>query len=40
MLRSDDETLPMRTFTYSITYLMMLFVFLLADHYFLVLLGA
>ena len=39
MLRSDDEQLPMRTFTYSIIYLMMLFVFLLADHYFQVLAG-
>jgi protoheme IX farnesyltransferase len=39
MLRSDDEHLPMRTFTYSIIYLMMLFVFLLADHYFQVLAG-
>ena len=39
MLRSDDEHLPMRTFTYSIIYLMMLFVFLLADHYFQVLVG-
>jgi protoheme IX farnesyltransferase len=39
MLRSDDEQLPMRTFTYSIIYLMMLFVFLLADHYFQVLVG-
>jgi len=33
LLRDNDESLPMRTFGYSITYLMMLFVFLLADHY-------
>ena len=34
LVRSDDEWLPMRTFGYSVTYLMMLFVFLLVDHYF------
>jgi len=33
LLRDNDDSLPMRTFGYSITYLMMLFVFLLADHY-------
>lgn len=33
LLRDNDESLPMRTFGYSITYLMMLFIFLLADHY-------
>lgn len=33
MLRSSDEQLPMQTFGYSITYLMVLFIFLLADHY-------
>jgi len=38
MLRKNDETLPMRTFGYSIIYLMMLFVFLLADHYLLAIL--
>ena len=29
----DDETLPMRTFGFSITYLMGIFLFLLIDHY-------
>jgi protoheme IX farnesyltransferase len=29
----EDETLPMQTFGYSVIYLMLLFVFLLADHY-------
>lgn len=38
MLRENDDTLPMRTFGYSIIYLMMLFVFLLADHYLLAIL--
>ncbi len=33
MLNSKDESLPMQTFRYSIIYLMLLFVFLLADHY-------
>jgi len=33
MLRGKDESLPMQTFRYSIIYLMLLFVFLLADHY-------
>jgi len=33
MLRSNDEQLPMQAFGYSVTYLMVLFVFLLADHY-------
>ena len=33
LLRDNDETLPMQTFGYSIIYLMVLFVFLLADHY-------
>ena len=33
MMRSKDVLLPMHTFAYSITYLMVLFVFLLADHY-------
>ncbi|HMA98226.1 MAG TPA: heme o synthase [Wenzhouxiangella sp.] len=33
LLRSDDEMLPMRMFSYSILYLMMLFAFLLLDHY-------
>ncbi len=33
MLSGKDESLPMQTFSYSIIYLMLLFVFLLADHY-------
>jgi protoheme IX farnesyltransferase len=33
LLRDTDESLPMQTFGYSIIYLMVLFVFLLADHY-------
>ena len=33
LLRSDNEELPMRMFSYSILYLMMLFAFLLLDHY-------
>ncbi len=33
LLRDHDEALPMQTFGYSIIYLMVLFVFLLADHY-------
>ncbi|MGY6554671.1 MAG: heme o synthase [Wenzhouxiangella sp.] len=33
LLRSDDEQLPMQMFNYSIIYLMMLFAFLLLDHY-------
>ncbi len=37
MLRSQDRQLPLRAFGYSVTYLMMLFVFLLADHYFMML---
>jgi protoheme IX farnesyltransferase len=37
MLRSQDRQLPLRAFGYSVTYLMMLFVFLLADHYFMIL---
>ncbi len=31
--RSEGEALPMQTFGYSVIYLMLLFVFLLADHY-------
>ncbi len=35
LLRSpDDKSLPMRTFGYSINYLMILFVILLVDHYY------
>jgi len=33
LLRSKDILLPMHTFAYSITYLMVLFIFLLVDHY-------
>ena len=33
MMRSKDVLLPMYTFAFSITYLMVLFAFLLADHY-------
>lgn len=33
LLRDIDERLPMQTFGYSIIYLMVLFVFLLVDHY-------
>jgi len=34
LLRSDDVMLPMQTFAYSVTYLMVLFAFLMVDHYF------
>lgn len=33
MLHSKDKQLPMQAFGYSVTYLMVLFLFLLADHY-------
>jgi len=33
LYRNDDERMPMRTFGYSITYLMALFALLLVDHY-------
>jgi protoheme IX farnesyltransferase len=33
MLNQDDDQLPMQTFGYSVIYLMMLFLFLLLDHY-------
>ncbi len=33
LLRSDDVMLPMQTFAYSVTYLMVLFAFLMVDHY-------
>jgi len=36
MLRSDRKDLPMRTFKYSISFLMYLFIALLVDHYFLI----
>lgn len=32
----DDQRLPMRTFGYSINYLMILFIILLVDHYYLI----
>ena len=35
LLRENDERLPMQTFGYSIIYLMVLFAFLLVDHYLL-----
>jgi heme o synthase len=35
LLRDNDSALPMQTFGYSIIYLMVLFAFLLIDHYFL-----
>ena len=38
MMRSKDVLLPMHTFAFSITYLMVLFVFLLVDHYIITLL--
>jgi protoheme IX farnesyltransferase len=37
LLRDPDQRLPMQTFSYSVIYLMMLFVFLLLDHYFTIL---
>jgi len=37
MLKSRDVRLPMQTFAFSITYLMTVFIFLLVDHYFMVL---
>ena len=37
LLRSNDKQLPMQTFGYSVTYLMVLFIFLLVDHYFVLL---
>ena len=37
MIKSKDELLPMYTFSFSITYLMVLFMFLLVDHYFIAL---
>ena len=36
LLGSSDERLPMQTFGYSVVYLMVLFVFLLADHFLLI----
>ena len=40
LLRDNDERLPMQTFGYSIIYLMVLFAFLLIDHYLLMYLGS
>jgi protoheme IX farnesyltransferase len=39
LMTSRDILLPMHTFAFSITYLMVLFIFLLADHYVVVLLS-
>jgi protoheme IX farnesyltransferase len=39
LLRDNDDRLPMQTFGYSIVYLMVLFAFLLVDHYFMMFLG-
>jgi len=39
MMTSKDVLLPMYTFAFSITYLMVLFIFLLVDHYFITLLA-
>ena len=40
LLRDNDERLPMQTFGYSIIYLMILFAFLLIDHYLMMYLGS
>ena len=40
LLKDNDEGLPMQTFGYSIIYLMVLFAFLLIDHYLLMYLGS
>jgi protoheme IX farnesyltransferase len=40
LLGDNDERLPMQTFGYSIVYLMVLFAFLLIDHYLLMYLGS
>jgi protoheme IX farnesyltransferase len=39
LLSDTDEGLPMQTFSYSVIYLMVLFVFLLADHYLMMILS-
>jgi len=39
LLSDNDEGLPMQTFSYSVIYLMVLFVFLLVDHYMLMLIS-
>jgi protoheme IX farnesyltransferase len=33
MLRNKDHLAPVKTFRYSITYLMLLFLIMLVDHY-------
>jgi protoheme IX farnesyltransferase len=40
LLRTNDERLPMQTFGYSIIYLMIVFAFLLIDHYLMMYLGS
>ena len=37
LLKTKDESLPMQTFSYSVIYLMLLFAFLLGDHYLMIL---
>lgn len=37
LMRPHDDGLPMETFSYSVIYLMLLFAFLLADHYLMIL---
>jgi protoheme IX farnesyltransferase len=39
LLSDNDERLPMQTFGYSVIYLMVLFIFLLADHFLLMILS-
>jgi len=39
LLSTNDEGLPMQTFSYSVIYLMVLFVFLLVDHYLLMIIS-
>jgi protoheme IX farnesyltransferase len=39
LLRDNDERLPMQTFGYSVIYLMVLFIFLLSDHFLLMILS-
>lgn len=39
LLRPHDDRLPMETFSYSVIYLMLLFAFLLADHYLMTLIA-
>jgi protoheme IX farnesyltransferase len=37
VLQAQDDRFPMETFSYSVIYLMLLFAFLLADHYLMIL---